>query len=221
MITITSNIGSGASGTIIGVLRQYLDTMNWPDNTSYHFAGQEESRVESGQEIGKALMLALLLTYMLMVAILESFVEPILIMATVPLALMGVILGLVLTNNPMDMFSMMAIVMLVGIVVNNAILILDYVNLMRKDGMELREALLLACQTKLRPIIMMNLAISLAMLPLALGIGTGAEMRAPMAIVSIGGIITSTALTLVVIPILYFSYENFREKRHAAKLAKA
>jgi HAE1 family hydrophobic/amphiphilic exporter-1 len=217
MITVKSNIGSGASGTIIGHIREFLDKLEWPDGTSYFFAGQEETRVETGVEIGSALMLALLLTYMLMAAILESFIEPILIMATVPLALMGVILGLVLTNNPMDMFSMMAVVMLVGIVVNNAILILDYVHLLRKEGVDLREALLRSCEVKLRPIIMTNLAISLAMLPLALGIGTGAEMRAPMAIVSIGGIITSTVLTLVVIPILYFSYENFKEKRQMAR----
>ena len=152
---------------------------------------------------------------MLLAAILESFVEPIMIMSTVPLALIGVIFGLILTNKQLDIFSMMAVVMLVGIVVNNAILILDYIHTLRNGGNKLLEAVLTACQTRLRPIIMTNAAVSFAMLPLALGIGKGAEMRAPMAIVSIGGIITSTVFTLFLIPILYFSYENWKEKRKA------
>ncbi|HQV30722.1 MAG TPA: efflux RND transporter permease subunit, partial [Calditrichia bacterium] len=108
------------------------------------------------------------------------------------------------------------IVMLVGIVVNNAILILDYVHTLRDQGKGLLESLLVSCETRLRPIIMTNTAVALGMLPLALGIGKGAEMRAPMAIVSIGGIVTSTIFTLFLLPIMYYTYESWRQKRKTA-----
>ncbi|RKY96655.1 MAG: hypothetical protein DRQ13_05665 [Ignavibacteriae bacterium] len=215
MITVSANLGSGAIGNTVAEIREKLDELNWPVGTEYFFAGEEERRAESTDEIGQALLLSIILTYMLLAAILESFVEPIMIMSTVPLALIGVIFGLILTNQQLDIFSMMAVVMLVGIVVNNAILILDYIHTLRTAGYKLLEAVLTSCQTRLRPIIMTNAAVSLAMVPLALGIGEGAEMRAPMAIVSISGIITSTVFTLFLLPILYFTYENWKENRKA------
>ena len=215
MITLTAGIGSGAIGNVVSAISEQLSQLDWPDGYEYQFAGQEESRQESTGEIGQALLLAIILTYMLLAAILESYVEPVMIMSTVPLAFIGVILSLVMTNNPLDIFSMMAVVMLVGIVVNNAILILDYVHTLRHQGKALLEALLTSCETRLRPIIMTNTAVALGMLPLTLGIGKGAEMRAPMAIVSIGGIITSTIFTLFLLPILYYSYENWRAGRNA------
>ncbi|MCB0262312.1 MAG: efflux RND transporter permease subunit [Calditrichaeota bacterium] len=217
MITLTAGISYGAIGNVVADLKENLDQLNWQKGYEYFFTGQEERRQESQGEIGRALLLAIILTYMLLAAILESFVEPIFIMMTVPLALIGVIFSLVLTDNPLDIFSMMAVVMLVGIVVNNAILILDYVHIMRKKGESLLDSVLIACQTRLRPIIMANTAVILGMLPLALGIGRGAEMRAPMAIVSIGGIITSTFLTLFLIPMLYYSFEIWKEKRLVKK----
>jgi len=215
LITLSAGIGHGAIGNIVADLKTKLNQLDWPPGYGYHFAGQEERRQESSGEIGQALLIAIILTYMLLAAILESFVTPLFIMMTVPLALIGVIFALVLTDNPLDIFSMMAVVMLVGIVVNNAILILDYVRILRERGVKLYEAMLTACENRLRPIIMANTAVILGMLPLALGIGKGAEMRAPMAIVSIGGIISSSIFTLFLIPILYYSYENWRERRRA------
>ncbi|RMF59423.1 MAG: efflux RND transporter permease subunit, partial [Calditrichaeota bacterium] len=213
LVTLTAGISYGAIGNIVADLQQKLDQLDWPRGYEYHFAGQEERRQESTGEIGNALLLAIVLTYMLLAAILESFVDPIFIMVTVPLALIGVIFSLVMTANPLDIFSMMAVVMLVGIVVNNAILILDYVRILRERGEPLWDALLDACKVRLRPIIMANTAVIFGMLPLALGIGKGAEMRAPMAIVSIGGIISSTIFTLFLLPMLYYSYENWRVRR--------
>ncbi len=213
LVTLTAGISYGAIGNVVAELKQKLNELNWPRGYEYYFAGQEERRQESQGEIGRALLLAIVLTYMLLAAILESFVDPILIMVTVPLALIGVIFSLVMTANPLDIFSMMAVVMLVGIVVNNAILILDYVRILRERGESLWDAVLTACQVRLRPIIMANTAVIFGMLPLALGIGKGAEMRAPMAIVSIGGIISSTIFTLFLLPMLYYSYENWRSRR--------
>jgi len=142
---------------------------------------------------------------MLLAAILESFAQPLLIMATVPLALIGVILSLFLTGQALNIFSMMASIMLVGIVVNNAILILDYVNQRRKDGLNTHDALLEAGEHKLKPIVMSTLSIVIGMLPMALGIGSNMkEFRQSMGVVSIGGLIVSSFLTLIIIPAFYY-----------------
>jgi len=143
---------------------------------------------------------------MLLAAILESFWQPVLIMFTVLLGLIGVILALYITNTAFSITSLMAIIMLIGIVVNNAILILDYTNQLRREqGMLPKDALIEACPTKLKPQIMASIAIILGMLPLALGIGdAGKEIRMPLGIVAIGGLIASTVLTLFVIPALYY-----------------
>ncbi|MDX9859142.1 MAG: efflux RND transporter permease subunit [candidate division Zixibacteria bacterium] len=168
------------------------------------WAGSAELMNEAIVDMLTALILAVVLTYMLLAAILESLRQPLLVLGTFPLALIGVIGAMVLTGATMNIFAMMAVIMLLGIVVNNAILILDYANeLMRDHGMSVTEALLEACPVKLRPIIMSSVAIMLGMLPMALGIGaSGREIRQPMGIVTIGGLLVSTILTLVVIPTL-------------------
>jgi hydrophobic/amphiphilic exporter-1 (mainly G- bacteria), HAE1 family len=152
-----------------------------------------------------AFLIASVLTYMLLAAMLESLTQPLLILGTVPLALIGVIGSLLITGLSLNIIAMLSVVMLIGIVVNNAILQLDYTNiLVREKKMSVKDALLEACPTKLKPIIMSNIAIILGMLPMALGIGaSGKEFRQPMGVVSIGGIIVSTVLSLIVIPVLY------------------
>jgi HAE1 family hydrophobic/amphiphilic exporter-1 len=153
----------------------------------------------------RTFILAVLLTYMLLAAILESFAQPLLIMSTVPLALIGVFLSLFITGFSLNIFSMMAMIMLVGIVVNNAILILDYVNMKRREGMSSHDALIESGRMKLKPIVMSTLSIIIGMMPMALGVGSSAkEFRQSMGIVSIGGLIVSSFLTLVVIPAFYY-----------------
>ena len=165
---------------------------------------------ETVREFAFVFVLAVVLTYMLLAAILEKFGQPILILSTIPLSLIGVIIAFLITGKTMNIVSMLAIVMLVGMVVNNAILILDYTNQLRAGGKSVREALLEAAPTKLKPIVMANTATMLGMLPMALGIGaSGAEMRQPMGIVSIGGLTAATFLSLFVIP----SLENVIEGR--------
>jgi len=191
-------------GDITGAMNEVLDTIELPSGYSVNWSGDAEMMNETIVDMSRTFILAIILTYMLLAAILESFTQPLLILMTLPLALIGVFGACWLTGTTLNLIAMMSIVMLVGIVVNNAILMLDYTNQLRRGGKGPRESLLIACPTKLRPIFMSSIAIMLGMLPMALGIGSsGAEMRQPMGVVSIGGIIASTLLTLVVIPALY------------------
>jgi HAE1 family hydrophobic/amphiphilic exporter-1 len=192
-------------GNVTGEITKRIDTIKMPAGYSYKWGGNAEMMTEAVSDMAKAALLAIILTYMLLAAILESFLQPLMILSTVPLALIGVFYFQYFSGLTMNIFSMMSIIMLVGIVVNNAILILDYVNQLRKQGRTVHDALIEACPTKLKAIIMSNIAIILSMAPMALGIGeAGKEFRQSMGIVSIGGLISSTLLTLVFIPVLYF-----------------
>lgn len=217
MVTISSNISGRTLGEIQAQIQKNLKTLEVPPGYKIHFGGESEMMAESFTELLKALLLAIILTYMLMAAILESYKNPFVIILTLPLGFIGVVLSLIMTGNSLSMLSLMAMVMLVGIVVNNGILLIDYIGVLRKEGKVLREAILEACPIRLRPILMTNIATILAMMPLALGLGAGGEFRAPMAIVSIGGLITSTIFTLYLIPTIYASFEGIRKLEKAEK----
>ena len=208
--TTISFTGSPAEGVPLGnvttEIGNRLSKINFPPGYSIKWGGNVQMMNDMVSDMIFAFFLAVLLTYMLLAAILESFWQPVMIMLTVVLAMIGVILSLYLTNIAFSITSLMAIIMLIGIVVNNAILILDYTNQLRREqGYLPKEALMEACPTKLKPQIMATTAIVLGMLPLALGIGdAGKEMRIPLGVVAIGGLIVSTILTLFVIPAFYY-----------------
>lgn len=208
VVYVSADVSGTTSGQAVSRLRQFTDELRLPPGYSIYYGGQSERMTESFNELLKAMGLAIILTYMLMTAMLESYKHPFTIILTLPMGLIGVMLALFLTGNSISMFSLMAMVMLVGIVVNNGILLIDYTNVLRRDGREVDQALLEACPVRLRPIIMTNLASAFGMLPLALGIGAGGEFRAPLAIVSIGGLVSSTVFTLYVIPIIYRMMER-------------
>lgn len=192
-------------GEVVSALRAKLDSANLPQGYKIVWGGDAQMMTDTLNDMVRTFVLAVLLTYMLLAAILESFAQPLLIMATVPLALIGVILSLLFTGQALNIFSMMATIMLVGIVVNNAILILDYANMRRKEGLSAHDALLEAGELKLKPIIMSTLAIVIGMLPMALGIGSSLrEFRQSMGVVSIGGLLVSSFLTLIIIPAFYY-----------------
>lgn len=193
---------------MIGRIRNETDDLAMKPGYRIRFGGHEETRAESGEQIMMALIMAILLTYMVLAAIMESYVHPFTIMLTLPLGLIGVAFALFLGHQTLNMMSQMAIVMLVGIVVNNAILILDYAQQLRKEGMSIQEALLEAAPTRLRPILMSNLAIALSMVPQAIG-GAGAEFRTAMAVVTIGGVLLSAVFTLFVIPVIYITMDRW------------
>lgn len=202
MIEISANIGSGSLSEARRAIDAELAKLDLPQNVTVRYGGAAEIQDESFASIFTALILAIVLIYIVMAAILESFIHPLTVMFTLPLALIGVAVALFFSGKTINIFSLMSVVMLVGIVVNNAILMLDYTAQLRRRGMPVRQALLEACPTRLRPIIMANLAIAVGMIPQAVG-GSGLEFRAPMAIVQIGGVLISAAFTLFIIPVTY------------------
>jgi hydrophobic/amphiphilic exporter-1 (mainly G- bacteria), HAE1 family len=204
-IQFTANIAEGyALGDIVNEVEKRIDKMEFESGYSISWAGTAEMMNEVIFDMGFAFILAIILTYMLLAAILESFTQPLLILATIPMALIGVFLALYVFGISISVFAMLAIVMLIGIVVNNAILLLDYTNVLVRKGKSVKDALVEACPTKLKPVIMSTIAIMLGMLPMALGIGSaGKEYRQPIGVVSIGGLLISGVITLFVIPALY------------------
>jgi len=193
-------------GNITDEIDRRLAEIKFPPGYSVKWGGDIQMMNEMIADMLQAFIIAILLTYLLMAAMLESFVQPIPIMLTLPLAMIGVVIIMYYTNTAFGVTGLMGVIMLIGIVVNNAILMLDYTNQLRREkGKRPKEALIEACPTKLRPVIMSTLALILGMLPMALGIGdAGAEMRTPLGIVSIGGLVASTVLTLWVIPAFYY-----------------
>jgi hydrophobic/amphiphilic exporter-1 (mainly G- bacteria), HAE1 family len=214
-VEFTGDLAPGyVLGEITGAIDRTIAEMDMGNDVSMRWAGDAEMLQETIMDMLFVFILAIVLTYMLLAAILEKFRQPVLILSTIPLSLMGVVVAFLLTGKTMNMVSMLAIVMLVGMVVNNAILILDYANQLRAKGMNVHDAILEAAPTKLKPIIMANLATMLGMLPMALGIGaSGAEMRQPMGIVSIGGLFAATFLSLFVIPALENTIESRKVRR--------
>ncbi len=175
---------------------------------SISFAGQIERMQESFVRLGIALIMAVCLTYMVIASLLESYVQPLIVMITVPLSLIGVLLALFLMGGTFSIFSIMAIVILVGLVVNNAIIVIDYIKTLRAEGAERTEAIIQAVKRRMRPLLMTNLTTIIALVPLALGRGWGGEMMSPMAMVQIGGLIVGGWLGLLVVPVLYTIFDD-------------
>ena len=165
--------------------------------------GDTEIMVESFRYLGEALVLAVIFVYLILAAQFESFIDPLSIMLSLPLSIVGMAGMLLLTGDTVNIMSLIGLILLMGLVTKNAILLIDYTKVLRRRGMDRREALIAAGRTRLRPILMTTAAMIFGMLPLALGLGQGAEMRAPMARAVVGGLITSTLLTLIVVPVVY------------------
>jgi len=205
---IDADVASGTLNELVLQIQDKLAGIELPPEYRIDYGGAYEFQQESFASIFTALILAIILTYMALAGILESFIHPFTVMMTLPLGLVGTAFALFLTGRTINIFSLMAVVMLVGIVVNNAILLLDYTAVLRAKGMNRRDALLEACPVRLRPIIIANLAIAIGMLPQALG-GAGSEFRAVMAIVTMGGVLVSAVFTIYVIPVIYDILDEF------------
>jgi HAE1 family hydrophobic/amphiphilic exporter-1 len=202
---VFANLGSGLPlGTAVDRLTEAIEEKgSFPPGYDFRFAGTYEMMGEMQEEFGNAMLTAIVLVILTLAAILESFKQPWLILVTLPLALIGVMWALALGGQSLDMFVILGIVMMIGIVVNNAILIMDQFNVHIAEGVPRHRAMITAACERFRPIIMITLAAVLGMLPLALGRGIGAEMRNGVGIASVGGILVSGFLTLIVMPILY------------------
>ena len=185
-----------------------------PSGFGVTVGGQSRELREGMQSMQLALLLAIFLVYLVMASQFESFLHPFVILFSIPLALSGALVALWVTRTPLSVVALIGIVMLAGIVVNNAIVLVDYINVLRREeNYALDEAIIEAGRVRLRPILMSTLTTVLGLLPMALIGGEGAELRAPLAIPVIGGLLLSTALTLVVIPVLYRVFEARRERK--------
>jgi len=205
---VSANLRDGSLGSAIAQIRTRLDAMGWSEDTGWALSGQAQEMERSTRSLWMALSISLFLVYVVMAIQFESILHPLLIMVTVPLALLGVLAALLLLKIPLSVVVFLGMIMLAGIVVNNAIVLVDYVNTLRGRGQDLDEALVEAGRVRLRPILMTTATTMLGLLPMALGLGDGAEIRTPMAITVIAGLATSTLLTLIVLPTLYSAAES-------------
>ena len=211
-VTISANIAEGTLTDIVRATRPRIDALDVPPGFNVKYAGMYEFQEESFASLFQAMILATVLTYIVLAMILESFFLPFTVMMTLPLGLVGASMGLFFGGQTVNIFSLMAMVMLIGIVVNNAILLLDYVSQIRRRGLGLHEAILEGCPVRLRAVVMTNLAIAVGMLPQTLGTGQGYELRLAIAMVTIGGVLVSALFTLVIIPSLYAGFEELKER---------
>lgn len=214
--------GERTLGEVAGDIQGIVDTVPLPEGYSIHLGGQQEEMLSAFGDLGLALVLGVLLVYMIMAAQFESLKHPFIIMFTVPLSFAGGMLLLGVTGTPLSISAILGFVMLTGIVVNNGIVLVDYVNQLRREGMDTHEALLEASPTRLRPILMTMLTTVLALIPLALGIGEGSELMAPMALTVVGGLLFATLLTLLIVPAVYslFTPDPDRRERRRNRRAK-
>jgi HAE1 family hydrophobic/amphiphilic exporter-1 len=203
-VTISANLDDLPIGTAAKQVEAAAKRINMPPGYSVDLSGEAEDMAESFGYMGESLLLAVVFVFLILAAQFESFFEPFAIMLSLPLSIVGMAGMLKLTGDTVNIMSLIGLIMLMGLVTKNAILLVDYAKvLQRRDGMARREAVILAGRTRLRPIIMTTLAMIFGMLPLFLGLGAGAEMRAPMARAVVGGLLTSTLLTLLVVPVMY------------------
>ncbi|MES1923847.1 efflux RND transporter permease subunit [Salinisphaera sp. T31B1] len=203
LITVYANIAGRDLGSVVADVNTALDEVALPANYDIQLVGEYEEQVEAFRELGVNVALALLLVYMVMACLYESLVDPLIVMVTVPLALIGVVATLLATGTSINSQSLLGCLMLIGIVVNNAILIVDQANDLQQEGHTPLAAVREAGRRRLRPILMTAATTVFALVPLAIGLGEGSESQAPLARAVIGGMTTSTLITLVVIPVVY------------------
>ena len=205
---VQANIAGGGLGEVSDQIRSRLADLDWPEGSDWRLAGQVQEMERSSRSLWLALALSIFLVYVVMASQFESLLHPLLIMVTVPLAMFGVVILLVGLSIPLSVVVFLGMIMLAGIVVNNAIVLVDYINKLRKRGMAMEQALVEAGSVRLRPILMTTATTVLGLLPMAAGLGDGAEIRTPMALTVIAGLISSTVLTLIVLPTLYALVES-------------
>ena len=220
-VGIYANVEGRPAGDVGSDVQKIASSMQLPPGYSLQAAGQQQDMQESFQAALAALALAIVFIYLILASQFASFTQPLAIMASLPFSLIGVFLALLVTRTTLNLFSIIGFIMLMGLVTKNAILLVDFANRARRAGASLHDALKDAGQVRLRPILMTTAAMIGGMLPLALGLGEGGENQAPMGRAIIGGVITSTLLTLVVVPVLYAYLDRWAEARRARRERRA
>ncbi|MBC7610867.1 MAG: efflux RND transporter permease subunit [Polaromonas sp.] len=202
-VAINANVYNRSAGEVSNDIRTALADVSFPPGYRYQFGGSTKNMAESFGYAISALIMAVLFIYMILASQFKSFLQPLALMTSLPLTLIGVVLALLLFRSTLSMFSVIGVVMLMGLVTKNAILLVDFAIRMREQGFDRADALLEAAKVRLRPILMTTLAMIFGMVPLAFALTEGSEQRAPMGQAVIGGVITSSLLTLVVVPVTY------------------
>ena len=224
VVSVTSSIYNRALGDIAADVNKAISALSLPDGIALKMTGSYEEQQEAFGDMGTLLMLVILLVYIVMATQFESFRDPFIIMFSLPFAFTGVFLALWLTGTSLSLIALIGSVMLVGIVVKNGIVLIDYVNLNKERGMSIYKSVVNGGRSRLRPVLMTTTATILGMLPMALGIGEGSEIWQPMGIAIIGGLTVSTILTLIVIPVIYTSFHsmeiNMKRRSNRRKQAR-
>ena len=212
VIVVQANVSGRSLGEVTSEITDALEESTLPDGVRWSFGGEAREQEQVFGDILAALGIALLLMYLILVMQFGSFLDPIAILISLPLSLIGVVLALLITGDTLNIMSMIGVILLMGIVAKNAILLIDFAKWGQEQGMDRRTAIIEAGRVRLRPILMTTLALIAGMIPVALGLGEGADFRAPLGRAIIGGTITSTILTLLVIPTVYEIFDEWREK---------
>jgi HAE1 family hydrophobic/amphiphilic exporter-1 len=220
-ISVAANAQGRSSGEVTADALKLARAMDYPPGYGLELAGASRDQQEVFKQMGIALVSGVMLMYFVLVVQFSSFTAPLAVMVSLPLSLIGVVLALLLTGGTLNLMSFIGVIMLVGLVAKNAILLLDAARVREAQGMDREEALMAAGRKRLRPILMTTFALIAGMLPVAIGVGEGGEFYRPMAVAIIGGTITSTLLTLLVIPSFYDSIENSRDHAVAKFRARA
>ncbi|MGH9711765.1 MAG: efflux RND transporter permease subunit [Candidatus Acidiferrales bacterium] len=203
-------------GAVASAVRKILARTKLPEGTNANLRGMVQGMEASFRSFGLGLLLSLILLYLILVAQFKSFMDPVLILLAVPTGIIGVLLILLLTGTTLNVMSLMGLIMMVGIVVSNSILIVEFAHRLEESGLTVRDAIISSCRIRLRPILMTSLATMIGLFPLALKLGTGSEQYAPLARVIIGGLITSVALTIFIVPAAYLLIYEGRSKSQAS-----
>ncbi|MCT4619959.1 MAG: efflux RND transporter permease subunit [Marinisporobacter sp.] len=211
-VTVSSQLYGRDLKSVTDDIKKEFESYPLPSGYRYNFTGQQEDMMEAFSSLAKALLLSIILVYMILASQFESLLHPFTVMLSVPFALSGGLIGLFITRRSLSVPAFIGVIMLAGIVVNNAIVLVDYINQLRENGTERKEAIIQATATRFRPILMTTLTTVLGLMPLALGIGEGASTQAPMATVVVGGLTLSTVLTLAFIPVVYTVFDDILNK---------
>ncbi|ASZ10241.1 efflux RND transporter permease subunit [Chitinophaga pendula] len=202
-VSVQSQVVGRPAGTVTQEFTQKLASLSKPAGVSYVFGGDAENQGDSFSTLGVALLISIVLVYLIMVALYDNYIYPFVVMFSIPLSIIGALLALALTNNSLNIFTILGMIMLIGLVAKNAIILVDFTNQMKEQGHDTNEALLLANHARLRPILMTTIAMVIGMLPIALAHGGVAAVKNGLAWVIIGGLISSMFLTLIVVPVVY------------------
>jgi HAE1 family hydrophobic/amphiphilic exporter-1 len=212
VITVGANVAGADLSGVTAAIQRRIANLALPPGVHISQGGQVESQGEVFSSVFAALLLALLLMYLILVMLFESFLDPLAILVSLPLALVGVVVTLILTQDTVNIMSLIGVMLLMGIVAKNAILLIDFAKQGVAGGVSLRDALIEAGGVRLRPILMTSTALIAGMIPVSLGIGEGADFRAPLGRAVIGGTVASTLLTLLVIPTIYEILHGIRNR---------